>query len=231
VAYTGGLKAVTADGCREDIMKLRMRGSQPDQSGVQAADASQPIPVTGAAEEPLPAPSVVPDPGPYAPAPAAGAVQDPGPVAPAPVPAAAQDPVPVADAAAEPGTEPTAGGEQVQAAPATTPSPYPPRQHVVRRTRVGGVWVGLGLAAVVLLLLLVFILENGQRADVGYFGAHGHLPLGVALLLAAVAGALLVLIPGSARIIQLRRTARRHRALDAAAGQSSSSASSTPPAP
>ena len=71
-------------------------------------------------------------------------------------------------------------------------------------------WVGFGVAAVVLLLLLIFILENGKSVDIGYFGVHGHLPLGVALLLAAVAGALLVLIPGTGRIIQLRRTAHRH---------------------
>jgi uncharacterized integral membrane protein len=77
--------------------------------------------------------------------------------------------------------------------------------------------VGLALAAVVLLLLLVFILENQQSADISYFGAHGHLPLGVALLLAAVAGALLVVIPGSARIMQLRATARRHRSTHAQA--------------
>jgi lipopolysaccharide assembly protein A len=95
-------------------------------------------------------------------------------------------------------------------------SGQPPPQHVIHRTRAGGVWVGLALAALVLLLLLVFILENSQKANVGYFGMHGHLPLGVALLLAAVGGALLVVIPGSWRIVQLRRTARRHRALDAA---------------
>jgi uncharacterized integral membrane protein len=77
---------------------------------------------------------------------------------------------------------------------------------------VGGLWAGLALSAVVLLLLLVFILENQHEADVAYFGAHGHLPLGVALLLAAVAGALLVIIPGTVRIVQLRITARRHRA-------------------
>jgi uncharacterized integral membrane protein len=67
----------------------------------------------------------------------------------------------------------------------------------------------------VLLLLLIFILENGGRVDVAFFGAHGHLPLGVALLLAAVLGVLMVVIPGSARIIQLRMTARRHRSADA----------------
>jgi uncharacterized integral membrane protein len=98
------------------------------------------------------------------------------------------------------------------------PQPRAPTgtHHKLRRTRVGGLWVGLALSAIVLLLLLVFILENGQSATVSYFGAHGHLPLGVALLLAAVAGALFVTIPASGRIIQLRRTARRHRRIDSA---------------
>jgi uncharacterized integral membrane protein len=89
---------------------------------------------------------------------------------------------------------------------------------------MGGLWVGLTLAAIVLLLLLVFILENSQQAGISYFGAHGHLPLGVALLLAAVAGVLLVSIPGSVRILQLRKTARRHRKTDVAAVQASQGA-------
>jgi uncharacterized integral membrane protein len=63
--------------------------------------------------------------------------------------------------------------------------------------------------AVVLLLLLVFILENGQSVEISFFGAHGHVPLGVGLLLAAVFGTLLVLIPGAGRMIQLRRAARQ----------------------
>jgi uncharacterized integral membrane protein len=103
-------------------------------------------------------------------------------------------------------------------APAEAGQPAPPpalRQHKIRRTRVGGVWAGLAIAAVVLVFLLIFILENGQSASIGYFGAHGHLPLGVALLLAAVGGALLVIIPGSGRMVQLRLAARRHRRLDA----------------
>jgi uncharacterized integral membrane protein len=88
-----------------------------------------------------------------------------------------------------------------------------PDQHLARRTRVGGVWVASALFAVVLLLLLIFILENGQKVNIGYFGAHGHLPLGVALLLAAVLGVLLVVIPGAGRILQLRIVARRYRKL------------------
>jgi uncharacterized integral membrane protein len=105
--------------------------------------------------------------------------------------------------------EPEAPAEPTPAVPAAPP------QHVVRRTRVGGVWVASGLFALVLLLLLIFILQNGTKVDIKFFGASGHLPLGVALLLAAVLGVLLVALPGSARIIQLRRTARRHRKVDA----------------
>ena len=54
-------------------------------------------------------------------------------------------------------------------------------------------------------------MQNGQRADVSFFGAHGQLPMGVALLPAAVFGIQLVALPGTARIVQLRMLSR-HRA-------------------
>ena len=79
----------------------------------------------------------------------------------------------------------------------------------IRRSRTGGLWVGLVLSALVLLLLLVFILQNGRPVQISFFALEGALPLGVALLLAAIAGILLVAIPGSLRILQLRRAARR----------------------
>lgn len=79
----------------------------------------------------------------------------------------------------------------------------------VPRSRMGGVWVALVVAAFAFLLLLIFILQNGQRAQVSFLGPHGHLPMGVALLLAAVFGVLLVALPGTARIVQLRMLGRR----------------------
>ena len=91
------------------------------------------------------------------------------------------------------------------------------QQHVIKRTRTGGVWVASVLFALVLVLLLIFILENGQRASISYFGAHSHMPLGVALLFAAVLGIVMVVIPGTARIVQLKITARRHRRAGATA--------------
>ena len=60
-------------------------------------------------------------------------------------------------------------------------------------------------AAVVLVLLLVFILQNTASVKVSYFGASGHLPLGVALMLSAVAGLLLAALVASLRIVQIRR--------------------------
>jgi uncharacterized integral membrane protein len=76
---------------------------------------------------------------------------------------------------------------------------------VVRHSRRGGLWAGLILSALVLLLLLVFILQNGNPVQISFFALEGVLPVGVALLLAAIAGVLLVAIPGSLRIMQLRR--------------------------
>src|SRR4249920_472860 len=107
------------------------------------------------------------------------------------------------------------GPEQQAPQPGQAPAPHALPQHRIKRTRTGGIWVAVGFFAVILLLLLIFILQNGQKVDVSYMGAHGHLPLGVALLLAAVCGVLLVVLAGTARIGQLRATARRHRRVDA----------------
>ena len=92
-----------------------------------------------------------------------------------------------------------------------TPSKNPPDagslppQQGAKRSRMGRVWFAVILFAIVLVLLLVFILENSHQVDIGFFGAHGHLPLGVALLFAAVLGILLVVIAGAARMVTRSR--------------------------
>jgi uncharacterized integral membrane protein len=110
-------------------------------------------------------------------------------------------------------TPPQQATPEPAAPPAAVPHPLP--QHRLKRTRTGGLWVAVGFFAVILLLLLIFILQNNTDVSVSYLGMHGHLPLGVALLLAAVCGVLLVVLAGTARIGQLRATARRHRKVDA----------------
>jgi len=60
---------------------------------------------------------------------------------------------------------------------------------------------GVIVFAVVLVLLLIFILQNTQSVQISYLGATGHVSLAVAMLLTAIAGSL--------RIWQLRRHLRR----------------------
>jgi lipopolysaccharide assembly protein A len=122
--------------------------------------------------------------------------------------------VPAQQAAPPEQAQPEPVPPQQAAPPTAAPPPLPP-QHRIKRTRTSGIWVAVGFFAVILLLLLIFILQNGTQVSVSYLGMHGHLPLGVALLLAAVCGVLLVVLAGAARISQLRATARRHRRVDA----------------
>ena len=100
----------------------------------------------------------------------------------------------------EPPTVPTAQPPQSQ-----PPQPEPALGH----SRSGGLWTGLILSAIVLIFLLVFILQNQISVTIRFLGFAGSVPVGVALLLAAIAGLLLVAIPGGMRIMQLRRAARR----------------------
>jgi lipopolysaccharide assembly protein A len=128
--------------------------------------------------------------------------------------------VPVLPGAVYPAEETIAPG-LAEPEPAAIPGPPAPAEPApqapplkIKRTRTSGLWVAVGFFAVILLLLLIFILQNGTQVSVNYLGAHGHLPLGVALLLSAVCGVLLVVLAGAARISQLRTVARRHRRAD-----------------
>ena len=67
----------------------------------------------------------------------------------------------------------------------------------------------MGVAALV--VLMIFIIQNARAVDISFLGAHLHLSLAVALLFAAIAGALAMAAAGTARITQLRRIMRRNR--------------------
>jgi uncharacterized integral membrane protein len=94
-------------------------------------------------------------------------------------------------------------------APTVPTAQSPESEPVLRHSRSGGLWTGLILSAIVLIFLLVFILQNQISVTIRFLGFAGSVPVGVALLLAAIAGLLLVAIPGGVRIVQLRRAARR----------------------
>jgi uncharacterized integral membrane protein len=61
---------------------------------------------------------------------------------------------------------------------------------------------------VLLVLLLIFILQNLQRVQLHYMGFSPTMPLGVAMLLAAVVGGVVVAIIGGLRVIQIHRAGK-----------------------
>jgi putative membrane protein len=101
-----------------------------------------------------------------------------------------------------------------QSANGSSPPPRPaPRPAKARRmrTRISGIRTGLIAGFISLIVVMIFIIQNAHAVNISFFGAHLHLSLAVALLLAAIAGALLMAAAGTARITQLRRIMRRDR--------------------
>jgi uncharacterized integral membrane protein len=85
----------------------------------------------------------------------------------------------------------------------------PARRASAGRSRLGSMWVNLIGMSVVLVVLLIFVLQNPTRAEIKFLWLSGYLPIGVAMLFASIAGILLIAIPVTGRIWQLRRRVRR----------------------
>jgi uncharacterized integral membrane protein len=103
------------------------------------------------------------------------------------------------------------------AAPAPAPPPAPhagtkPKEPAIGFTRAGALWSALIAGFLILILLLIFITQNTTSTAFQFLGFHWSLPLGVAILLAAVVGGLLTVAVGTARILQLRRVAKKQHA-------------------
>ncbi len=105
-------------------------------------------------------------------------------------------PAPVAPAVQQPVQQPARD---------TTPSPKDGLGH----TRTSGIWAAVVGLVVLLVLLAIFVLQNVQTVEVSYFGWEGRAPLASALLIAAASGALIAVVAGTLRILQLRRRVRR----------------------
>ena len=77
-------------------------------------------------------------------------------------------------------------------------------------TRAAALWSSLICGLLILTVLLVFIAQNTDSASFAFLGWRWSLPLGVAILVAAVGGALITVLVGAARIFQLRRAAKKN---------------------
>ncbi|CAN5200429.1 DUF1049 domain-containing protein [soil metagenome] len=85
-----------------------------------------------------------------------------------------------------------------------------PPESAVQFTRAAALWGALIFGFLILIVLLIFIAQNTESAQFAFLGWHWSLPLGVAILFAAVAGGLLTVAVGAVRIFQLRRAAKKN---------------------
>ena len=113
------------------------------------------------------------------------------------------------------GSGPSQPAPQPPAQPPPAAAPPAPEPQAVKRaparTRISGMRAGLIAGFAALTVVLIFIIQNAHAVKINFLGAHLQLSLAVALILAAIAGALVMAAAGTARITQLRRVMRRDR--------------------
>ncbi|HXN63517.1 MAG TPA: hypothetical protein VN886_23940 [Acidimicrobiales bacterium] len=71
------------------------------------------------------------------------------------------------------------------------------------RSRISAAWFGMVAAALVLVLRMIFIFQNMRSVKITHVTLSGTIPVGVALLFAAIGGLLLAGLVASLRIWQL----------------------------
>jgi uncharacterized integral membrane protein len=109
-------------------------------------------------------------------------------------------------------SDPSASPDKPGAKNPTVPMPAagpPAKDPAAKFTRAGALWTSLIAGFLILILQLIFITQNMESSSFTFLGWHWSLPLGVAMLLAAIGGGLITVTVGTARIIQLRRAAKK----------------------
>ena len=77
------------------------------------------------------------------------------------------------------------------------------------RTLAGGTWVALVVGALLLVALLIFILQNQAPVEMNILTWTFEIPAGVAYLLSAITGALIMAMVGGVRMFEYRRKIKK----------------------
>ena len=97
----------------------------------------------------------------------------------------------------------TSTSESAANAPATA---EPATQ--VPLTRAGAAWMGVGGAALVAIMVIIFLVQNTHQVNVNFLWMSTSTSLALMLLIAAVGAVLITVALGTTRIVQLRRIIR-----------------------
>ncbi|MFD4431004.1 lipopolysaccharide assembly LapA domain-containing protein [Nocardia sp. NPDC058497] len=79
----------------------------------------------------------------------------------------------------------------------------------VHGSKTGYTWIALIAAAIIGIIVLIFIIQNLEKATVDLLFWHFSLPIGITVLLSVIAGALVMGLVGGVRILQLRHAAKK----------------------
>ena len=100
-------------------------------------------------------------------------------------------------------TQHSESGKQPAKQPKQPKKPRP----TVQGSFAGGTWLALIAGCLLLILLLIFILQNQQSAELNFFSWHFQ------FLLSAIAGALIMALVGGVRMLELRRQVKKEKKL------------------
>ncbi|MDU0477958.1 lipopolysaccharide assembly protein LapA domain-containing protein [Staphylococcus chromogenes] len=111
----------------------------------------------------------------------------------------------------DPTTLPTSEAPAPREIDTKDPQPAMRNDAKVKGSVAGGTWVALIFGTLLLILLLIFIMQNQQSVNFSLFAWSFNVPAGVGFLLAAIIGALIMAIVGGVRMFELRRQVKRAR--------------------
>lgn len=95
--------------------------------------------------------------------------------------------------------------EHADVHPTEQPVATSPEKPKVKGSLAASTWIALIIGAILLILLIVFILQNQQSVELNIFAWSGEFPAGIAFLLFAIGGALVMALIGGWRMLELRR--------------------------
>jgi lipopolysaccharide assembly protein A len=110
----------------------------------------------------------------------------------------------------QPGTASTLPPPSANGSAPPRPAAAPLRRRGLR-TSVSSARTALIVGFLALIVLVIFIIQNADAVKISFLGAQVRMSLAVALLIAAIVGALVMAAAGTARITQLRMVMRRDR--------------------
>ncbi|MHA2789238.1 LapA family protein [Corynebacterium sp. S7] len=79
----------------------------------------------------------------------------------------------------------------------------------VSHSLAAGTWAALIVGTLLLILLIIFILQNQQEVEMTLFKWSFQLPAAIAYLASAIAGALIMALVGGWRMFELRRQLKK----------------------